>query len=169
MAKKKKQQLYKKTKQTHILDKLDKLGWPDTRSRKQIETIIADMNLDYLKDVEMNLVDCRAREVKHLRIMEFGKGLIKKYQLSQETIIDAYEDKLEALYKDYYEIIRAYNCLHQTGEVAKSMGIDIKKHQNRLPENQKLDLPFKQKVMESGKVVNKIKWKRGKDEDDGEK
>ena len=73
--------------------------------------------------------------------------------------------------KSHNEITRAYNGLHTIGEFAQDLGIDIKKHNKMLPENNP-DYDFKQKhtLLENGKVRHQYyltpkdkKKKNGKD------
>ena len=61
------------------------------------------------------------------------------------------ELELEQAYKDRNTAIRRYNALHQLGEMAEGMGIDLTK---KLPENEKAKWDFKveAKVLESGKT-----------------
>ena len=61
--------------------------------------------------------------------------------------------KNNEILKCHNEITRAYNGLHTIGEMAQDLGIDIKKHNEMLPENNK-DYQFSQKhtLLESGKV-----------------
>ena len=73
--------------------------------------------------------------------------------------------------KSHNEITRAYDGLHTIGEFAQDLGIDIKKHNKMLPENNP-DYDFKQKhtLLENGKVRHQYyltpkdkKKKNGKD------
>ena len=49
------------------------------------------------------------------------------------------------------------------GIMAQQQGIDIRKHQNRLPENNKdYDFTATQVVLESGKVIDKVKLTKKK-------
>ena len=60
--------------------------------------------------------------------------------------------------KSHNEITRAYNGLHSVGEFAQDLGIDIKKNNKMLPENNP-DYDFSQKhtLLESGKVRHEYK------------
>jgi len=70
---------------------------------------------------------------------------------------DAIKTNKEIL-KSHNEITRAYNGLHTIGEMAQDLGIDIKKHNKMLPENNP-DYDFSQKhtLLESGKVRHEYK------------
>tara|TARA_R100000008_G_C3454343_1_gene100992 strand:- start:6 stop:506 length:501 start_codon:yes stop_codon:yes gene_type:complete len=97
--------------------------------------------------------------------------LIKDYKKGQLELIDKYEDKLEEyhkaneklfsknkeLVKDNYELTRAYNGLHSLGKFAQEMGVDMKAHNDKLPENNKYDFEQKHTLTESGKVKHKYK------------
>jgi hypothetical protein len=58
-------------------------------------------------------------------------------QISSKSLIklEAMEQQLELAYKDRNTAIRRYNALHQLGEMAEGMGIDLTK---KLPENEKV-------------------------------
>ena len=78
-------------------------------------------------------------------------------QISSKSIIkmEAMERKLQLAYKDRNEAIRRYNALHQLGEMAEGMGVDLTA---KLPENEKAkwDLDFggvEAKVLESGRTA----------------
>jgi len=73
-------------------------------------------------------------------------------------------DKNQELLKDHIEITRAYNGLHQMGKFAEEQGIDIKKHNNKLPEYHQFEQEHK--LLESGRVQHIYKMK--KIEKDGE-
>jgi len=71
------------------------------------------------------------------------------------------------LRKQHSEITRAYNGLHSMGKFAGELGIDIKKHNQMLPENDK-DYEFSQKhtLLESGKVQHQYTLKKKKGAED---
>ena len=65
------------------------------------------------------------------------------------------EKKIEASLKDRNEAIRRYNALHQLGEMAEGMGIDLTK---KLPEHEfnkwkDHEFDIKGRVLESGKTT----------------
>ena len=71
----------------------------------------------------------------------------------------------EDLHKKYNEIVRAYNALAELGKYAEELGIDIKKHTERLPEYDLYkDFKIENKVMESGKVKTIFSAKKIKKE-----
>ena len=59
--------------------------------------------------------------------------------------------------KDHNEIVRAYNGLAEMGKFAEDEGIDIKKHNKMLPENDKYKFSQSHTLLESGRV--KHSWK----------
>jgi len=78
-------------------------------------------------------------------------------QISSKSLIklEAMEQQLELAYKDRNTAIRRYNALHQLGEMAEGMGVDLTA---KLPENEKAkwDLDFggvEAKVLESGRTA----------------
>ncbi len=68
------------------------------------------------------------------------------------------------LLQAHHEITRAYNGLHEMGKFAEELGIDIKQHNDRLPENNKA-YKFEQehKLLESGRVQHIYKIKKDKE------
>ena len=73
-------------------------------------------------------------------------------------------EKNQELLQAHHEITRAYNGLHEMGKFAEELGIDIKQHQDQLPENNK-DYKFEQehKLLESGRVQHIYKIKKDKE------
>ncbi len=60
--------------------------------------------------------------------------------------------------QSHNEITRAYNGLHTIGEMAQDLGIDIKKHNKMLPENNDdFQLDQKHTLLENGKVRHEYK------------
>ncbi len=66
--------------------------------------------------------------------------------------------KNKELLKDHIEITRAYNGLHHMGKFAEEQGIDIKKHNNKLPEYHQFEQEHK--LLESGRVQHIYKMKK---------
>ena len=69
--------------------------------------------------------------------------------------LEAMEQELQQAYKDRNEAIRRYNALHQLGEMAEGMGIDLTK---KLPEHEfnkwkDHEFDIKGRVLESGKTT----------------
>jgi len=80
------------------------------------------------------------------------------------------QERYKELLVQHNEITRAYNGLHSMGKFAGELGIDIKKHNQMLPENDK-DYEFSQKhtLLESGKVRHQWTLKKKKEAKDGKK
>ena len=73
----------------------------------------------------------------------------------------------QELVKDNYELTRAYNGLHTLGKFAEESGVDIKKYNGQLPENNKWDFEHKHTLTETGKVKHQYKLKpKKKDQND---
>ena len=89
---------------------------------------------------------------QHTYIKKQDKAL-KKLSARLEDYHEKHTDCLEKnqeLLKDHIEITRAYNGLHQMGKFAEEQGIDIKKHNKKLPEYQTFS--HKHTLLESGRV-----------------
>ena len=78
-------------------------------------------------------------------------------QISSKSLIklEAMEQQLELAYKDRNTAIRRYNALHQLGEMAEGMGIDLTE---KLPEHEfnkwkNHEFDIKGRVLESGKTT----------------
>jgi len=72
---------------------------------------------------------------------------------------DNLANKNKELIKDNFDLTRAYNGLSQLGQFAEESGIDIKKHNGKLPENNKWDFEHKHTLTETGKVRHQYKLK----------
>ena len=108
---------------------------------------------------------CKKLIKDHEKIIKIQEKIIKTREhtfklyeralnvISSKSIIklESMEQEMELAYKDRNEAIRRYNALHQLGEMAEGMGIDLTK---KLPENEKAKWDFKveAKVLESGKT-----------------
>jgi len=64
--------------------------------------------------------------------------------------------------QDNFDLTRAYNGLHTLGKFAEESGVDIKKHNGKLPENDKYEFHQKHTLLESGKVKHQYKLKAKK-------
>ena len=72
---------------------------------------------------------------------------------------DSLAEKNKEIVKDNFDLTRAYNGLSQLGHFAEESGIDIKKHNGKLPENNKWDFEQKHTLTETGKVRHQYKLK----------
>ena len=108
---------------------------------------------------------CKKLIKDHEKIIKIQEKIIKTREhtfkiyeralkvISSKSImkLESMEQEMELAYKDRNEAIRRYNAVHQLGEMAEGMGIDLTK---KLPENEKAKWDFKveAKVLESGKT-----------------
>tara|TARA_R100001594_G_scaffold32562_1_gene60572 strand:+ start:1905 stop:2441 length:537 start_codon:yes stop_codon:yes gene_type:complete len=110
-------------------------------------------------------------ELKHKHIEDlkkFNRAIVDKYEdkyVEFDTANKELSKENTRLIKDNIELTRAYNSLAHLGKFAEEEGIDIKKHNGKLPENSK-NYKFSQKhtLLESGKVRSEYKLtpKKGK-------
>ena len=97
-----------------------------------------------------------SKRIAYLNLKIHLKNLDDEWREYTKDLREKHEDCLEKnkeILKSHNEITRAYNGLHTIGEMAQDLGLDIKKHNEMLPENNK-DYQFSQKhtLLESGKV-----------------
>ena len=119
------------------------------------------INKDLLQKAENHAKE--KKEIKEHYEKELAE-LQKLYEEAVETNREMAEVNRDAIktnreiIKSHNEITRAYNGLHSVGEFAQDLGIDIKKHNKMLPENNP-DYDFSQKhtLLESGKVRHEYK------------
>jgi hypothetical protein len=103
---------------------------------------------------------------QHTYIKKQDKAL-KKLSARLEDYHEKHTDCLEKnqeLLKDHIEITRAYNGLHEMGKYAEELGIDIKKHNEKLPEYHQFEQ--KHTLLESGRVQHIYKMKKIKQDGD---
>ena len=130
-----------------------------------IETLEEDIKLKNSKLVQIELFQKRLAKKLNTRATK-DEG---DYKLLTDRLIqfrDANNDlykKNQDLVKDNYELTRAYNGLHTLGKFAEDEGIDIKKHNGRLPENSKWEFEQKHTLTEGGKVKHQYRVKPKKE------
>ena len=110
---------------------------------------------------------CKKLIKDHEKIIKIQEKIIKTREhtfklyeralnvISSKSIIklESMEQEMELAYKDRNEAIRRYNALHQLGEMAEGMGIDLTA---KLPENEKAkweNFQGNTKFLESGKTT----------------
>ena len=96
---------------------------------------------------------------KNLKIEELQNLYDEAIEINKDVIVknrDCIKANTEIL-KDHNEIVRAYNGLAEMGKFAEDEGIDIKKHNKMLPENDKYKFSQSHTLLESGRV--KHSWK----------
>jgi len=157
----------------------------------QIEKLFKLVHIQYVRSLEDQLVEDKAH-LYHKQVtldelqenLKYLRNKMRKIELFEEKrarmlnnnelewehklkeFVDANNDlaaKNKILLSDHIEITRAYNSLHNFGIMAQEQGINIRKHREKLPENQLWDFKATQEVLESGKVIDKVKaTKKGK-------
>ena len=151
--------------QDKILDRLSK----DIENKSNMmnlwmtnrQTWTDKINKDLLQKAENHAKE--KKEIKEHYEKELAE-VNKLYEEAVETnreIVEINRDAIKTnreIIKSHNEITRAYNGLHNIGEFAQDLGIDIKKHNKMLPENNP-DYDFSQKhtLLESGKVRHEYK------------
>ena len=151
--------------QDKILDRLSK----DIENKSNMmnlwmtnrQTWTDKINKDLLQKAENHAKE--KKEIKEHYEKELAE-VNKLYEEGVETnreIVEINRDAIKTnreIIKSHNEITRAYNGLHSVGEFAQDLGIDIKKHNKMLPENNP-DYDFSQKhtLLESGKVRHEYK------------
>ncbi len=128
-----------------------------SKSKKELQQEIKDLTvITTIQEDYIDLAEVKTKEFydKHI-----------EYAMGYWELWAKYENQLEDLHKKYNEIVRAYNALAELGKYAEELGIDIKKHTERLPEYDLYkDFKIENKVMESGKVKTIFSAKKIKKE-----
>ena len=116
-----------------------------SRSKKQSRKKLAAKDYEAIITIQEKII--KAREHTFKIYDQMLAHIAEQFELEFNRM----EKKIEASLKDRNEAIRRYNALHQLGEMAEGMGIDLTE---KLPENEKAEWDFKveAKVLESGKT-----------------
>ena len=113
-------------------------------------------------NVELStLYGIRAQIFNSKDLQDLLDKVLKKLEARLEDYHEKHTDCLEKnqeLLKDHIEITRAYNGLHQMGKFAEEQGIDIKKHNKKLPEYHQFEQEHT--LLESGRVQHIYKMKK---------
>ena len=163
-----------KIKKFKVLEKLKKLNLKNREATaKELELLYKGLHIKYCRNLEDNIVNDSYIIANLQKTIHFHQKTLDENKKGIATLIDKYENALEAkekelqeCHKDKNDITRAYNGLHSLGKFAEEEGVDIKKACRDLPEN-KHKYHFKQKhsLLESGKVSHEYffgKKKNGK-------
>ena len=170
MPQKKKKPNYRK-----VSDKVKKAGGLKKATYKQIEHIFRLISLRYTMSLEDQLQEDKAHLLlKQETIEVLQEDLrLKNNQLRKKDLAIRRIWKVNrSLTSDNYELTRAYNGLHTLGKFADEIGVDIKQHNGKLPENDRNKWDFNQKhtLTEAGKVKHQYtltpKQKDDEDTDD---
>ena len=158
-----------KIKKFKVLEKLKKLNLKNREATaKELELLYKGLHIKYCRNLEDNIVNDSYIIANLQKTIHFHQKTLDENKKGIATLIDKYENALEAkekelqeCHKDKNDITRAYNGLHTLGKFAEEEGVDIKKACRDLPENQKNKYDFKQKhtVLESGKVKHSYSLK----------
>ena len=165
MTQKKKNPSYRK-----ISNEVKKAGGLKRATYAQVEHIYKLLMLKYVMSLEDQLKEDKA----HLLLkQETIEELIldtrhKTNQIRRKNIAINRVSKINKyLYRDIFELTRAYNGLAQMGQFAEEIGVDIKKYNGQLPENNKWDFEQKHTLTETGKVKHQYRMKpKKKDQND---
>ena len=118
-----------------------------SRSKKQSRKKLAAKDYEAIITIQGKIIKAREHTFK---IYERALKVISSRSMVE---LEAMKKELQQAYKDRNEAIRRYNALHQLGEMAEGMGIDLTK---KLPEHEfnkwkDHEFDIKGRVLESGK------------------
>ena len=118
-----------------------------SRSKKQSRENHAAKDYEAIITIQGKIIKAREHTFK---IYERALKVISSRSMVE---LEAMKQELQQAYKDRNEAIRRYNALHQLGEMAEGMGIDLTK---KLPEHEfnkwkDHEFDIKGRVLESGK------------------
>ena len=167
-----------------IADKVKKTGGLEKATYSQIEHVFKVLTVKYVKSLEDQLAEDKAHLLLKQKTIETleedirqKNNLIRRWQLhgyrNAKEVTKVYKNYKEAnedlskqnkeVIKDNYELTRAYNGLHTLGKFAEESGVDIKKHNGKLPENSKWEFEQKHTLTEGGKVKHQYRVKPKKE------
>ena len=170
----------KKPNYRKISNNLKKVGGFKKATYNQVEHIYKMLMLKYVITLEDQLAEDKAHLLLKQNTIEtleedikVKNNLIRRWQLydykSAKKVNKVFEEYKEAnkdlskqnkeVIKDNYELTRAYNGLHTLGKFAVESGVDIKKYNGQLPENNKWDFEQKHTLTETGKVKHQYRLK----------
>jgi len=164
-------------KQDQIIERLSidverKGAWvKDLEDKKKLW--ITEVNQNLLKRTQnsdkkfLDQKEFYEKEIKFLedqydKAIEHNRQMLEVNNRNLEVNKELTEANKE-LQKSHNEITRAYNGLHHMGKFAQELGIDITKHNKKLPEYDQYE-GFEQKhtLLESGKVRHTYSMKKKK-------
>ena len=174
----------KKLNYRRLSNKVKKEGGLKKATYAQIEHIYKVLTLKYVMSLEDQLQEDKAHLLLKQETIENlqedirqKNNVIRRWQLhgykSAKEVNKVLEDYKEAnkdlskqnkeVIKNNYELTRAYNGLHTLGKFAVESGVDIKKYNGQLPENNKWNFEQKHTLTESGKVKHQYRLKPKKE------
>ena len=152
----------KRPKKLRVLEKLKKLGIKKRRAtNKELELLYKGLHVKYCRNLEDNIIQDSYIIANLQETIHFNQKAIDDNKKGIEILVNKYEDRVEDLerqledcLKEKTGAVRAYQGLAQMGKYAESLGINLEKACEELPENEKNKYDFSQKhtVLESGKV-----------------
>jgi len=164
-------------KQDQVIERLSidverKGAWlKDLEDKKKLW--ITEVNQNLLKKTQnsdkkfLDQKEFYEKEIKFLedqydKAIEHNRQMLEVNNRNLEVNKELTEANKE-LQKSHNEITRAYNGLHHMGKFAQELGIDITKHNKKLPEYDQYE-GFEQKhtLLESGKVRHTYSMKKKK-------
>ena len=131
--------------------------WQNWVSKISEKLIVKVNNHNKEMEAQKNLYEKELDELGDLydKAVEHNREFVKVNQQCLETNRD--------ILREHNEITRAYNGLHHMGKFAEELGIDIKKHNKMLPENDEYnEFTQKHQLLESGKVKHTWTLKKKK-------
>ena len=132
------------------------------KSKKPKTKVYASCEHDYVSYKDLHrLCSKQHTYIKNQdKVLNVLKDRLREYHEKHSDCLEKNQELLQA----HHEITRAYNGLHEMGKFAEELGIVIKQHNDRLPENNK-DYKFEQehKLLESGRVQHIYKIKKDKE------
>ena len=140
-----------------------------TEWRTNQKNWVSKVNQDLLmkaEDHKKEMADTKAWYEKELN--EISDLYEKACEHNRECVKQNQENlkQNQEILKSHNEITRAYNGLHHMGKFAEELGIDIKKHNKMLPENDEYNqFTQKHQLLESGKVKHTWTLKKKKKEE----
>tara|TARA_R110002020_G_C16057146_1_gene755117 strand:- start:124 stop:675 length:552 start_codon:yes stop_codon:yes gene_type:complete len=170
----------KKPNYRKISNKVKKIGDVTKATNSQLERLFNIQHIKYVTSLEDQLAEDKAHLLLKQNTIEtleedirVKSNLIRRWQLhgykNAKEVNKVFKDYKEAnkdlskqnkeVIKDNYELTRAYNGLHTLGKFAVESGVDIKKYNGQLPENNKFDFEQKHTLTEAGKVRHQYKIK----------
>jgi len=116
----------------------------------------------FLDQKEFYEKEIKFLEDQYEKAIEHNRQMLEVNNRNLEVNKELTEANKE-LQKSHNEITRAYNGLHHMGKFAQELGIDITKHNKKLPEYDQYE-GFEQKhtLLESGKVRHTYSMKKKK-------
>ena len=168
-----------------LTEKVKKLDL-NKATNKQLENLFHRQHIKYVMSLEDQLTEDKAHLLLKQNTIEtleedikVKNNLIRRWQLhdykSAKKVNKVFENYIEAnkdlskqnkeVIKDNYELTRAYNGLHTLGKFAVESGVDIKKYNGQLPENNKFDFEQKHTLTEAGTVKHQYRLRPKKEGD----